>query len=535
MKNTLIGSVFATFFCFGISLTYGQDAIEENKSAPEGWHHYDRVKDQYNGVSTEQAYSLLNGRKSRTVIVAVIDSGVDIDHEDLRDYIWVNDDEIAGNGIDDDKNGFVDDINGWNFIGDTEADTYEVTRLYAKYFKRFGDKSESDISKDEKEDYEYYLKLKKDLEWQISENKQQYEMINQFYAMFQKADKLIKAYLDTDELDLNIISRIESPDQKITGSRDLLKYAYENNFDEEEISEYISNLNNLLEYGYNPEYDPRPTLVGDNYNDPFEKYYGDNNVKGGSHGTQVAGVIAAGRNNGIGMNGIADNVRIMAIKAVPDGDERDKDVANAIIYAVDNGAHIINMSFGKSYSPEKEAVDKAIQYADSKGVLMVHASGNDHNNIDEKDNFPNRKYLKNKEAKNWLEVGASSWGAEDNFVANFSNYGKKSVDIFAPGVAIYATSPDDEYDSVDGTSFASPLTAGVAALIMSYYPEFSANQVKDILLKSSVKFENMMVNKPDSFQDEPAMIEFSELSKTGGIINAFEAVKMAESMMVKKN
>ena len=257
--------------------------------------------------------------------------------------------------------------------------------------------------------------------------------------------------------------------------------------------------------------------------------------EGESHGTSVAGVIAAKRNNGIGIDGIAENVKIMAIRAVPDGDERDKDVANAIIYAVDNGADIINMSFGKRFSPRKEAVDKAIKYADSKGVLMVHASGNDNKNIDTRDNFPTRDYSNSKKsAKGWLEVGASSWGDDDNFVASFSNYGKKTVDVFAPGVAIYSTTPGNKYESVDGTSFASPLTVGVAALVMSYYPDLTSNQVKNIIMESSVKFKDTLVNKPGESEDDAGMIKFGELSISGGIVNAYEAVKMAESMQVDK-
>lgn len=504
------------------------------EEVPKGWHHYDRLKDMYNGISTEAAYEFLKGKESTTVVVAVIDSGVDPQHEDLADNMWINPGEIAGNGIDDDKNGYVDDVYGWNFLGDINHDTYELTRLYVVYHARFGSITEEDISKSEKKDYEFYLKLKKDLEWQISNNTQQYNMINQFYTMYKSSSRLIKAYLEIDDLVLDEVKEIESSDSKISGARDLVIYAIESGFEEEEIAEYIESLQNILEYGYNPEFDPRH-LVGDNPEDLYEKGYGNSDVKGpGSHGTQVAGIIAGIRNNGIGMNGIADNVKIMAIRAVPDGDERDKDVANAIIYAVDNGADVINMSFGKSYSPQKEAVDMAIAYADSKGVLLIHAAGNDNKNIDEKDNFPTPEYPKSKASKNWIEVGATSWGQEDNFVASFSNYGKKSVDLFAPGVAIYSTSPDNEYASVDGTSFASPVTAGVAALIMSYYPELSSNQVRDILLASSIKYENMEVNKPGDPDSEPEMIEFTELSKTGGVINVYEAVKMAESMKVEK-
>jgi subtilisin family serine protease len=239
----------------------------------------------------------------------------------------------------------------------------------------------------------------------------------------------------------------------------------------------------------------------------------------------VAGIIAANRTNSLGIKGIADNVRIMSVRAVPNGDERDKDVANAILYAVDNGAHIINMSFGKSYSPNKEVVDKAIKYAESKNVLLVHAAGNDADDNDVDPNFPSSTFNDGKSSKIWIEVGASAWGADNSFVAPFSNYGKKNVDLFSPGVQIYSTIPENKYKNNDGTSMASPATAGVAAMIMAYYPQFSALQVKDILRQSTRKFDNLKVQKPGS-KDE---VYFKELSSTGGLVNAYEAVKLAES------
>jgi cell wall-associated protease len=243
----------------------------------------------------------------------------------------------------------------------------------------------------------------------------------------------------------------------------------------------------------------------------------------------VAGIIAADRKNGIGIKGIADNVKIMVVRAVPNGDERDKDVANAIIYAVDNGAKIINMSFGKSFSPQKEAVDKAVRYAEQKGVLLIHAAGNDAEDIDVQRNYPSKFYLDGKEAKNWIEVGASSAGSNEDFVGSFSNYGKKMVSLFAPGVDIYSTIPGNKYEDESGTSMASPSTAGVAALLMSYFPELTALQVKDILMKSSRKFDNLKVQKPGG-----GRVEFNQLSASGGLVNAYEAVKMAESMKSMK-
>jgi cell wall-associated protease len=254
------------------------------------------------------------------------------------------------------------------------------------------------------------------------------------------------------------------------------------------------------------------------------------------HGTHVAGIIGAVRTNNKGMKGVADNVRIMGVRCVPDGDERDKDVANSIIYAVDNGAQVINMSFGKSFSWDKAAVDKAVKYAQSKDVLLVHAAGNDSKDNDNKanSNFPKANFEKAgwfspKKAKNWIEVGALSWKKDDDAVATFSNYGQGNVDLFAPGVDIYSTTPDGKYRNLSGTSMASPVTAGVAAVIRSYYPELTAEQVKECLEKSVVK-QNYKVKKPGSEDKVP----FSSLSRTGGVVNVYEAVKLAGQMKGKK-
>jgi cell wall-associated protease len=280
-----------------------------------------------------------------------------------------------------------------------------------------------------------------------------------------------------------------------------------------------------VEYGYNTEFNSR-TIVGDDPNNLSEKGYGNNDVVGPDpkHGTHVAGIIGANRKNDLGVKGIADNVKIMSVRAVPNGDERDKDVANAIIYAVDNGAQVINMSFGKSFSPQKQYVDKAVQYAESKGVLLIHAAGNDGRDLDKDFNFPNRKVGKEKEARTWIEVGASSWGADQNFVGSFSNYGKKSVDVFAPGVQIFSTTPDNTYTDLQGTSMACPATAGVAAMLLSYFPDLTPLQVKEILRQSTRKFDGLKVNKPGSIGEE---VQFRELSSSGGLINAYEAVKLA--------
>ncbi|HVY76267.1 MAG TPA: S8 family serine peptidase, partial [Puia sp.] len=285
-----------------------------------------------------------------------------------------------------------------------------------------------------------------------------------------------------------------------------------------------------------PDY--RAEIVKDNENDITDSIYGNNDVMAGDpmHGTHVSGIIAAERNNGKGMNGIADNVRIMMIRAVPNGDEHDKDIALAIRYAVDNGARVVNMSFGKNLSPEKSWVDDAVKYAQSRGVLLVHAAGNDAADVDTVGNFPNPnfKYMKGR-ADNWITVGASSDPrAEEGFssyTASFSNFGKKEVDVFAPGSRIYSTLPGvNKYGNLDGTSMAAPVVTGVAALLLEYFPTLTPEEVKYCIEKSA-SVPNVKVKKPGT---DSEMVNLSDLSESGGIINAYGAVKLASTLTEPK-
>jgi subtilisin family serine protease len=264
--------------------------------------------------------------------------------------------------------------------------------------------------------------------------------------------------------------------------------------------------------------------VGDNPADLSERVYGSADVMGpdATHGTHVAGIIAAARGNGVGVDGIAPRVQIMAVRVVPDGDEHDKDVANGIRYAVDNGAQIINMSFGKAFSPHKSAVDEAVKYAESKGVLLIHAAGNDGEDLGENPSFPTRAYEGGGSAANWIEVGASSWKV-DSLATTFSNYGRGQVDLFAPGLDILSTVPGGGFERQDGTSMAAPVVTGVAALLMAYFPDLKAADVKRILLASVSPFGDRNVARPGN---GPA-VRFGELSATGGVVNAFSAIRMA--------
>ena len=525
--------IFIICFC-GVSTTKAEVVApvfsDSTDKAPENWFNLDAQTSKIQGVSTEKTYEILKDKPATKVIVAVVDSGVDPEHEDLSGKLWTNVDEKPGNGIDDDNNGYIDDVHGWNFIGGADGsnvsnDTYELTREYVRLQKKYGSEEPENLSKDEKA---YYEKIVRSYEARVAEMQQERAAFQYFADSYHRSNQLLTAYLGVEELTADSLETVDSPDEIVMMAKGFMEYALEKGFNAESLQEAEEYFSSALDYGYNPEFNSR-TIVGDHYNDLTERYYGNNDVKGpdARHGTHVAGIIAANRHNNLGIKGIADQVEIMIVRAVPDGDERDKDVANAIYYAVDNGAKIINMSFGKSYSPHKEAVDAAVEYAQQKGVLIIHAAGNSGEDIDKSDNFPNRTFSNsNKTAENWIEVGASSWKSQGDFVASFSNYGKRSVDLFAPGVDLYSTTPDQTYESLSGTSMAAPVVSGVAALLMSYYPDLTVEQVKDIMLKSAVKMNKLKVNSPGEIGKQ---VKFSSLSRTGGVVNALEAVKLAES------
>ena len=511
-------------------------ATAQEKPA-ENWFHLDAQENEVNGVSTEKAYEYLKGRESKTVIVAVIDSGIDVDHEDLKDNVWTNSDEIAGNGIDDDNNGFIDDVHGWNFIGGKDGknvnhESLEVTREYKKLQPKYENKKAS-----KKADYLYWIKVRDGYLTSSKKANTQYSYYDSVRSSMIRYNQLMTAYLEVDHLTVEELTKVSTEDKVITDATGFLG-SWLPRFGGMPMEEVAKNFDRAVEhfenqskYSYSLDLDTR-TIVGDDPTNLKEVGYGNNDVIGADtdnmHGTHVAGTIGAVRGNEIGMDGVANNVQIMAVRAVPDGDERDKDVANAIRYAVDNGAQIINMSFGKGFSPNKSYVDDAVKYAESKGVLLVHAAGNSGENTDEENNFPTKKIGK-KVASNWIEVGASAWGEGDKLAASFSNYGKTNVDLFAPGVDIYATFPNNEYNSISGTSMASPVTAGVAAMLLSYFPELSATDLKEIMMKSVRTFDGLMVAKPGSREDK---IDFAELSTSGGIVNAYEAVKLADARKI---
>ena len=530
LKQLLFGALLCAPF-----LASAQDA-----HPPQNWFNMDQSADGFQGVSTDKTYrELLKDRKGQTVVVAIIDSGVDIEHEDLKDVIWVNEDEIAGNGIDDDRNGYVDDVNGWNFIGgkngNVGADQLEITRIVKYLGDKYENRNVDALKGKEKKEYAQYLELKET----VDKARTKAEASLAQYSGIVDGLNAIKREAGKEDLTKAELMAFESSDEKVAQMAKGMGSRLE---DGQTLNDMLDQLQPAIDYFdgqanamYNVDFDGR-SVVGDNYLDSREIGYGNNDVEGPDalHGTHVAGIVAAVRNNDVGMNGVADNVRIMSIRTVPDGDERDKDVANAIRYAVDNGASIINMSFGKGYSWDKEVVDDAVKYARKNDVLLVHAAGNSSQDNDSTDNFPNDSYEKGgflffgkKSADNWIEVGALD--PNDGKPARFSNYGKTNVDVFAPGVEIYATVPDDEYQWLQGTSMASPVVAGVAAVLRSYFPELTAEQTKDII-EATVVPNTAMVKKPGSGDKVP----FTDLSKTGGVVNTYKAVQKAMQTKGKK-
>jgi cell wall-associated protease len=513
------------------SLLYETAPLNIQKKAPiseadlKRWSHLDIVKDTIPGMSVDRAYAeLLKNKKGVKVIVGIVDSGVDIEHEDLKSVIWTNKNEIAGNGIDDDKNGYIDDIHGWNFLGDITKENIEYERIINnKSLVNETVYNEAVAANNEK----------------IAESTTGKSRLEEMSSDASNADVVLTKYFGKTGYSVEEVNAINSQDAEIAKSKTMILRV--NSFGmtlpefKTVLQKELDGYDNVIS-GENLKTNYRK-VVGDNPEDITDTKYGNNNVMGISpdkvqimHGTHVAGIVAQVRNNNIGGDGIANNVEILTVRAVPDGDEYDKDIALGIRYAVDNGAKVINGSFGKDFSPHKQWVYDAIKYAESKDVLIVHAAGNDSKDIDVENNFPNDSDDKITEfADNLITIGALNYDYGNKVVARFSNYGKINVDVFAPGVKIYASTPNNTYKFLQGTSMASPNVAGVAALIRSYYPKLSAKEVKHILMDSGVAITTdvIVAGKPSDIRS------FTTLSKSGKIVNAYNALLMAEKMSKK--
>lgn len=494
---------------------------ELTETEKKNWGHADLIMDTIPGMSVDKAYKeIIKNKKGQTVVAAVLDSGMDLEHEDLKDVLWTNKDEVPNNGKDDDGNGYVDDIHGYNFLGDAYNEQLEYVRMLRLNIGDASERAKARLLLDE----EYPTAL---------QNKQQYDQI---FQVMKNADAAVKEELGKDSYTKEELLAIEPKTAQMEQSVAVLTqmFTYGESIPKvmEELTEGINYFTDQVNYNLNKDFNGR-TPVGDDPYDITDVPYGNGNPKNlvatESHGTHVAGIIAASRNNGKGANGVANNVKIMSIRAVPNGDEYDKDIALGIRYAVDNGATVINCSFGKSFSPEAEWVYDAIKYAASRDVLIVHAAGNDGEDLDdpENPNYPNdHRFGSTEFVDNVITVGAltSSYGSE--MVATFSNYGKQNVDVFAPGDKIYSTMPNNEYEFQGGTSMAAPAVAGVAALIRSHYPDLSAPQIKDILMQSGLRSKSSVIVAGD----ETKATTFDKISNSGKMVNAYNALILADNI-----
>lgn len=487
------------------------------------WYKKDPVLDGVEGTSVERAYQELplkfDGPK---IIVAVIDNGVDFNHEELKDRIWKNEDELPGNGVDDDNNGYVDDVRGWNFLGGKNgksigSETVEMTREVVRYKKL--KESGTELSPEKEK---YYKKILERYEREVTTPSVIVETLAPIMEQIEEAKAELEKKYGITDFSKDSLTAWEAPDnegyllrQKVRIPRDFLL--------NEQSQGMFHFYKSQLETRLNPDFNTRSEIVGDDPSDINDTDYGNNDVLGenGDHGTYVSGIIAANRTNDVGSGGILDHVIIMPLNVVPGGDERDKDIALAIRYAVDNGAQIINMSFCKPYSPYKEWVDDAVRYAEEHGVLLVHGSGNDADNSDEIPIYPSQFPLDGGEPfTNYINVGATTKDKGEMLVSDFSNYGKTWIDIYAPGTDLYGPITVDGYMNASGTSAASPVVAGIAALLLTQDPDLEPHEIRDILMKTSRKYDGLMVKVPGGGE-----APFSELSVSGGIVDAYAALK----------
>ncbi len=529
----------------GISILPLWGNAQSKATNPPNWYNLDYETDGVRGISTEKAYELLTGRESTPTVVGVLDGGIDYKHEDLKDVIWTNSKETTGNGQDDDGNGYIDDIHGWNFIGNANGenvqyDNLEITRLIRIYEPKYISVLPSTpLSEAERREFVAYQKM-------ISEYTSKLDQANFGNLNYGRLKEEIDIAIKKIGKDIKEITKADLDAYKPNTDRQKMairmtkrELSDEKSFEDfyKELEEGVKYFRAQVDYHLNKNYDSRH-VVGDNYEDADERFYGNADIKGpdADHGTHVAGIIGAKRHNGIGIDGVADNVQIMGVRMVPDGDERDKDVANGIRYAVDNGAKVINMSFGKGYVFNKKTVDEAIKYAEEKDVLLVHAAGNDGKDIDVVKNYPMKYYTDSLdavlgEASNWITVGATSSGLDGDLLAEFSNFGYRSVDVFAPGVKINSTMPESTYKEQDGTSMAAPVVSGLAAVLRSYYPKLTAREVKDIILKSVTKVDEKVRIKVDGSTKK---VYLDEISVSGGIVNAKAAIEEADRHIREK-
>jgi cell wall-associated protease len=513
-------------------------AVAAQKMPENGWHLKDFSTDGYYGISLDRAYAFLRekGIKPHSITLGLLDTGIDTTHEDLRSVFWQNRTEIAGNGLDDDNNGFVDDVHGWNFLGGAKGNvlvtTSEWTRVYWRYMTKYDGKSidTNSITGFQKYEYTLWLKARSGVVG-TGPSKGKLDTMRNYISNVFFCDSLLQIYIEKQVYNKTTLSDWNATQKREKAAKEFMLSIFEqfevkdltNATITSELKNYLAGEELKAKNETEAPVDKRRSLTENDDTDPESLRYGNNNIWAGNtmHGTHVAGIIGAARNNGKGIDGIADAVNLLYVRCTAEGDEYDKDIAAAIHYAAENGAKVINMSFGKSLSPDKPMIDAAVRYAISKDVLIVQAAGNSARNINGFDNYPNPRFqLSDSIAANWITVGASDCNGH---AASFSNFGNKIVDLFAPGVAIYSTTPGEtSYTSLDGTSMAAPVVSGLAALLREYFPALTAAETKNIIVRSVTIPPQPKNNTGDQKQEW-----IKERCISGGIVNAYTAVRLA--------
>jgi subtilisin family serine protease len=513
-----------------VSFSFAQDESGNKDFTSDQWYLKDPATDKVAGIALIPAMTAVAKKTPRKVVVAILDSGLDTLHTDLKGKLWANPGEIPGDGIDNDGDGYVDDVHGWNFLGNAKGEviageTLEKTRIYRQYLKTYGRKRADQIPASEKAAYDLFIAARASYEKEFNQTMEQLDQLKKILILLEQNDSILRIGLKTDHITEEAVQQINSDDKKLMEAKRLYLVFSKLGIVKESFRESVNQMQSTIDTKLNVNHNPR-YITGDDPLNLLDTIYGNNNLNGTTpgHGTSVSGVVAAIRGNNLGVDGIVDQVEIMLVRIVPGGDERDKDVALAIRYAVNHGAQVINCSFGKEFSPEKWMVDEAVKYAEDHGVLIVHASGNDGQDNDQQGNFPSPFYSDGTRAANWIEVGASTKETGKKLPAGFSNYGKTHVDLFAPGQDIISLDPGDGYSPSSGTSLAAPVVTGVAAFLLSYYPQLSPAQIREIIIKSVTPYGKKRVEIPGSKKKT----KMKNLCVSGGVLNAAKAVMLAE-------
>lgn len=541
-----------------------QDNQARKKQSDLDWYNCSFGEDGVYGAEVNKAYEFLKGKKvKKRPVVALIGTGLDVEHEDLKQAIWVNPGEQA-DGKDRDKNGFIDDINGWNFLGGKNGQVMErliqegdreFLRLKDKYadyitsngefFKIIDGKRVKVSAPENLSEYSYY----KNVVMPESQLARIYGGWNMAYVIAEYGQKFkedLRAKFPGQRITLQEFQTCYDPNAPQDTLSDVtftliatafqlyktddLDFVYKT-FVETGVARGKESYEEALKaYGY----DGRKDIVGDDYLNINDNKYGNNVLltSDAGLGTMQGGIIGGKRGNGLGNDGIMDEAEIMALRVTASGGEPYiKDMVLAIRYAADHGVDIIVLPQQNTLYPDgqKEWMIEALRYAESKGILVIVPAWELSQDLAKQTFYPNRRMTGDKELTNLMVISSSD--KEGNPSLN-ANYGAKELDLFAPGINIYSAYTGDTYQIGSGVGLASASVAGVAALIKAYYPHLTGSQIRDILLESVTSRKGVEVEKGievDGKQTQDLFL-FDDLCLSGGILNAYQAIMAADKL-----